>query len=142
LIKPLLLLGFKHVDYYYVHGEGTGNRLILGDHVSTADAVFNISSGNITVGNHTTFGHNCFILTGFHQFVSGKLARFEKSKNRLPEVPSGGYDITIGEGCYIGSGAIILRGVCLGAHTRVAAGAVVTKSFEGGFVAGLPAIQK
>jgi len=138
-IKPLLALGFKHLDYYYVHGLGTGNRLILGSHVSTADTVFNLSCGNITIEDHTTFGHNCFVLTGFHQFAYGKLARFKKDKLSLPEVPIHGHDIHIGKGCYIGSGAIILRGVRLGDHTKVGAGAVVTKSFNGGFLAGFPA---
>jgi len=142
LIKPFVSLGFKHIDYYYVHGEKAGNRLTLGSHVSTADAVFNLTSGNITVGDHTTFGHGCWVLTGFHHFVSGKLARFARNTHDFPEVPGEGHDIHIGHGCYIGTAAIILRGVTLGDHTRVGAGAIVTKSFDGGFVAGSPAVQK
>jgi len=38
--------------------------------------------------------------------------------------------IIIGDNCWIGAGAIILPGVSLGDHIIVAAGSVVTKSFE------------
>jgi acetyltransferase-like isoleucine patch superfamily enzyme len=49
--------------------------------------------------------------------------------------------IVIGNKCWIGANAVILPGVCLGDHTIVAAGAIVTKSFpDGGQVLkGVPA---
>ncbi len=48
--------------------------------------------------------------------------------------------IRIGSNCWIAAGAIITAGVKLGDHTVVAAGSVVTKSFEGNMViAGIPA---
>ena len=51
-----------------------------------------------------------------------------------------GEPIVIGRDCWIGTGAIITAGVQLGDHTVVAAGAVVTKSFEGNcLVGGVPA---
>tara|TARA_B100000242_G_C43046060_1_gene488282 strand:+ start:1118 stop:1663 length:546 start_codon:yes stop_codon:yes gene_type:complete len=39
--------------------------------------------------------------------------------------------ILIGDNCWIGAGSIILPGVNIGQHTIVAAGSIVTKSFEG-----------
>lgn len=49
-------------------------------------------------------------------------------------------DTFIGRRCFIGANAIILPGVKLGDNTIVGAGAVVTKSFEGGVIlAGNPA---
>lgn len=50
-------------------------------------------------------------------------------------------DIILGENCWIGMNAIILRGVILGNNTVVGAGSVVTKSFPEGFciIAGNPA---
>ena len=55
------------------------------------------------------------------------------------EVPESGYDIRICEGSVVYSGAIIVGGVTIGAHSIVAAGAVVTKSFpEQSFIAGVP----
>ena len=49
--------------------------------------------------------------------------------------------IVIGDNCWIGAGAIILPKVKIGAHTVVAAGAVVTKSFDEGnqIIGGNPA---
>lgn len=48
--------------------------------------------------------------------------------------------IQIGDHCWIGTGVIITAGVCLGDHTVVAAGAVVTKSFDGNvLIGGVPA---
>ncbi len=52
-----------------------------------------------------------------------------------------GKDIVLGEKCWIGMNSVILPGVKLGNNTVVAAGAVVTKSFEAGncIIAGVPA---
>lgn len=48
--------------------------------------------------------------------------------------------IIIGNNCWIGAGAIILPGVKLGDHVVVAAGAIVTRSFEcNQLVGGVPA---
>lgn len=61
----------------------------------------------------------------------------------IPPVTSGitqGEPITIGDDCFIGCGAVILRGVTLGRNCIVGANSVVTKSFaEGSVVAGVPA---
>lgn len=52
-----------------------------------------------------------------------------------------GKEIHIGDGCWIGMGAVVLPGVHLGPRTIVAAGAVVTSSFPegGGVIGGVPA---
>jgi len=52
-----------------------------------------------------------------------------------------GGPIKIGKYCWIGANAVILPEVILGDHTIVAAGSVVTKSFEEGncMIAGVPA---
>jgi acetyltransferase-like isoleucine patch superfamily enzyme len=49
--------------------------------------------------------------------------------------------IRIGRYCWLGMNSVILPGVCLGDHTVVAAGAVVTRSFPDGYcvVGGVPA---
>lgn len=135
---PLVALGFKHVEYYYVHGEESGNRLELGNNVSTADAVFNLSSGNIRVNDNTIFSHNVHVLTGFHRFHEGRLAKLQTRAPR--EVPLSGYDITIGSGCFIGSAVVILKGVTIGDNVIIGAGSVVTKDLASNvFAAGVPA---
>ncbi len=138
LSKPFLALGFKHVEYYYVHGEGSGNQLFLGANVSTLDAVFNLASGNIHVGDNTLFSHGVSVLTGFHRFHNGKLAKLQKDSPK--EVPESGYDIKIGSGCFIGANAVILRGVTIGDNVIIGAGSVVTKDIPDNlFAAGVPA---
>ena len=50
---------------------------------------------------------------------------------------------TLGDGCLIGIGAIVLNGVSVGAGALVAAGAVVTKDVPAGaLVMGAPAAVK
>ena len=70
-------------------------------------------------------------LTGIHLFENGRL-----KQPRSSQVPSEGYDIKIGSGCWIATGAIIIGGVTIGDNSIVAAGAVVTQSFPSGVILG------
>jgi acetyltransferase-like isoleucine patch superfamily enzyme len=102
------------------------------------NTLFNVISGNITIGDNTLFTHNCMVLTGTHNFYNGKLA----SLNNPPEleVPNQGRDIVIGSGCFIGSGAIILGNVIIGDNVIIAAGSVVTNDVPSNcFAGGIPA---
>lgn len=85
-------------------------------------------SAKITLGKGVYIAPNVGLITANH---------------RLNDLDSHeqGEDIFIGNGCWIGMGAVVLPGVCLGPGTIVAAGAVVTKSFPQGriVVAGIPA---
>ena len=57
-----------------------------------------------------------------------------------PDTPSKGYDIKIGNGTWIASGAILIGGVEVGSNCIVCSGAVVTKSFpDNSVIAGIPA---
>lgn len=51
--------------------------------------------------------------------------------------------VYIGNHCLLGANSVILPGVCLGPHTIVGAGAIVTKSFPKGYcvIMGNPAKQ-
>ena len=136
LVNIGLRLGFQNIEYSYVHG--CKSRVKLGDNCSTMNTIFNVISGNIVVGNNTLFGHNCMVLTGTHEFYNGRRASL--SDPPVEETPNSGRDITIGEGCFIGSGVIIQGKVNIGDNVIVAAGAVVTKDIPGNcFVAGVPA---
>lgn len=59
------------------------------------------------------------------------------------DIAQDGKPIKIGKYCWIGANAVLLPEVILGDHTIVAAGAVVTHSFEEGncIIAGVPAKQ-
>lgn len=105
-------------------------------HQIPASVYFNTRCGTIHIGKNTVFGEDVKVLTGKHFNV-------EEASNQgveLHHVPEGGRDITIGSGCYIGSGAIIIGPVTIGDFAVIGAGSVVTKNVpEYTFVAGIPA---
>lgn len=84
--------------------------------------------GHISIGKGCYIAQNVGIITANHSFED--LDAHEEGKS-----------VTIGTHCWIGMNAVILPGVILGNNTVVAAGAVVTKSFEEGgvVIAGVPA---
>lgn len=94
----------------------------------TNGTYFQNFSGRIVLGKGVYIAPNVGLITANH---------------RLDDLDSydPGQDIVVGEKCWIGMGAIILPGVCLGPGTIVAAGAVVTSSFTQGnvVIAGVPA---
>ena len=129
-------LGFVNIEYSYVHGDK--NKLKIGKNCSTTNTIFNVNSGNIIIKDNTIFGHNCMLLTGTHQFYNGKRASLSKSHS-VQETPSNGRDILIGQGCFIGSGAIIIGPVTIGDNVIIGAGSVVTRDIESScFSAGIP----
>lgn len=125
---------------------GRSGKLYLGEKVAVSNTLFNVSSGSIYIDDYTIFGQNVMILTGRHNFVSGCRAGLHEVMTGPgwgggeEEVPSEGFDIRIGQGCFIASGAIVIGGVEVGKHSIVASGAVVTRSVpEHSIVAGIPA---
>jgi maltose O-acetyltransferase len=89
------------------------------------------SCGSITIGNNNMFGPGVYITDSNHTLIPGK---------RLADCPMQVGHVTIGDGCWLGAKAVILKDVTLGDRCVVAAGAVVTKSFPAGSViAGVPA---
>lgn len=113
---------------------GPGVRLlVLEQAIVELDDVFINSDSSITcskhikIGKDTAIGCNVEILdSDFHSIVRED---FEKSK-----------PIVIGSHVWIGSRAIILKGVTIGSGSIVACGAVVTRNVpENTLVAGVPA---
>jgi acetyltransferase-like isoleucine patch superfamily enzyme len=115
--------------------------LVFGDrsrlHVhSTADvnnALFNLSSGTVTVGAHAFFGHNVSLLTGTHDIA-------QRGPARMQGVPSSGRDIVIEEGAWLATN-VTVQGPCrIGRDAVVAAGSVVVNDVPAEtVVAGIPA---
>ena len=146
LYRPIVrwLLFFRY-DTYYVMG-GSEKRLSLGRKVGCSNTLFNVGSGDISVGSYTIFGQNVVVNTGIHIFHQGERAGLRSVISGkswgggAEEVPDTGYDVHIGSGCFICSGAIIVGPVRIGDNSIVGAGAVVTKDVSrGSFVAGVPA---
>ena len=98
--------------------------------------VFNTRSGSITIGNNVVFGEDVQLLTGKHMSIE----EAQSSGRPLHSVPESGRDITIGDGAYIGTMAILIGPVTIGEHAVVGAGSVVTHDVPPRtFVAGVPA---
>lgn len=111
----------------YCH-EGEDDRLTVGEHVALEDALINLTCGRVHIGAGTFCGHRVMILTGSHK-LSGDRRMSDQ-----------GRDITIGEGVWLASGCIILGPCRIGDRCVIAAGAVVTKDCDAGWLyAGVPA---
>jgi acetyltransferase-like isoleucine patch superfamily enzyme len=114
---------------------GDRERLHLAPTAAMVNTLFNLSSGEIFVGDYSFTGHNVCLITGTHDYH----ARLE---DRTTGIPVDGRDITIGQGVWIGSNAVILGPCTIGDHAVIAAGAVVTAGSQipaGAIVAGIPA---
>lgn len=85
-------------------------------------------SADIYIGRGSYIGPNVGIITANHD-----LSSLDKHMD--------GRDVVIGPACWIGMNVVILPGVILGERTVIAAGSVVTTSFERGHgvLAGAPA---
>jgi acetyltransferase-like isoleucine patch superfamily enzyme len=87
--------------------------------------------GLIEIGNDNMIGPDVYITDSNHKFGPGL------DPHQLPMDVG---HVKIGNRCWIGAKAVILKNVELGDGCVVAAGAVVTKSFPAGSViAGVPA---
>ena len=101
------------------------------------DCVF-LDLAPIRIGRHTLIGADALILDNdMHYPRSG--ARWGSTLGQ----PEQGQPISIGEGCFIGARATILKGVTIGSGSVVAAGAVVTRDVPPGCLAiGNTAVNK
>jgi acetyltransferase-like isoleucine patch superfamily enzyme len=84
----------------------------------------------VRLGRNVYVGPRAMIVTAKHS-IGGRALR------AAPGAPE---EVQVGDGCWIGAGAIILPGVTVGAGCVIAAGAVVTRDCEpDGLYAGVPA---
>lgn len=97
------------------------------------NALFNLSSGEITVAEYAFFGHAVSVLTGTHD-----ITKFDRE--RQIGVPKSGRDVVIGRGVWVSSNAMVLGPCRIGEHAVVAAASVVTGDVAPyTVVAGIPA---
>lgn len=97
------------------------------------DALFNTSSGEITVGEYAFFGHGVSVLCGTHDPTV-----FDRARQRSG--PGFGCDVQVGRGAWVSSHALLLGPCRVGEHAVVAAGSVVVADVPPfAVVAGVPA---
>ena len=126
-------------------------KFSLGDYsVIESFACINNAVGDVTIGDHTRIGlHNTIIgpvTIGSHVNLAQGITvtalnhNFEDSDKLIDEQGVSTTPVTIGDDIWIGANAVVLPGVTIGAHSVVAAGAVVTKDIPPhSLVAGVPA---
>jgi acetyltransferase-like isoleucine patch superfamily enzyme len=103
---------------YRVHGDPS--RLHIDPTAVVNNALFNVSSGEITVGRHAFFGHDVSVLTGTHD-----IHRF--NRERQTAIQPSGRDVVVHEGAWLASNVLVLGPCEIGAHAVVAAGSLVTR---------------
>lgn len=96
---------------------GGWDRIDLGQNVKLVNALLNVSSGRISIGDHTFCGHNVSLLTGSH-FI-------HHTDDARQAYPSSGRDIVIGRGVWLASNSTVLGPCTIGDNAVVAAGSVV-----------------
>jgi acetyltransferase-like isoleucine patch superfamily enzyme len=112
---------------------GDPERLHIASTAIVNNALFNLSSGEITVGEYAFFGHNVSVLTGTHDFTTF-------GAERQVAVPKSGRDVVIEEGAWVSSNAIVVAPCRIGAHAVVGVGSLVLRDVEPyTIVAGNPA---
>ena len=104
--------------------------VIIGHH--TRIGLHNTVIGPVTIGSHVNLAQGITITALNHNFSDGR--------QRIDQQGITTAQVTIGDDIWIGANAVVLPGVTIGAHSVVAAGAVVTKDVPPhSLVAGVPA---
>ena len=97
----------------------------FGNNVYCNFGVTMVDDTHIYVGDNTMIGPNVTVATAGHPI--------------LPELREKGYQynapVRIGRNCWIGAGAVILPGVCIGDNSVIGAGSVVTGNIPSDVVA-------
>lgn len=102
---------------------GDPARLHISPTAVVNNALFNLSSGDITVADHAFFGHNVSVLTGTHDWT-------KFGAERQVAVEESGRDVVIEEGVWVSSSAIIVGPCRIGAHAVVGVGSLVLRDVE------------
>lgn len=103
-----------------IYAKGKG-RIIIGDNVGISNSAI-VAMDEIRIDDDVFIGGGCRIYD--HDFHSIQYEdRILGYDNKITSSP-----IHIKKGAFIGAGVIILKGVSIGTHSIIGAGAVVTKS--------------
>lgn len=97
---------------------GDPNRVVLGKNVVVNNALFNTTSGTISIEDDVSFGHNVCLLTGTHDIT-------KKAGERMLAYPVEGRNIIIRKGVWLASNVTILGPCEIGENAAVAANSLV-----------------
>ncbi len=119
------------------NGFYTYGHIEVGDDVSIGSgAIFVASESKIIIGNKVMFGPRVTVIGGDHNAAVVGQFMYDVHEKR----PGDDLDVRFEDDVWVGSGAIILKGVRIGRGSIVAAGAVVNKDVPPyTIVGGIPA---
>lgn len=100
------------------HDLGDVEVLTIGSHSLIGKGSAVVAHERVVIGDHVYTGHNVYVTDANHGYedVDTPIGR-----QFAPSRP-----VAIGDGSWIGHGAIVLPGVSIGAHVVIGAGSVVT----------------
>lgn len=114
----------KHV-HVARHCNLMGN-IYVAHHVSIGESCRFVSTiANIYIGDYVVFGPEVTIYSGDHRFDI--IGRYISDITDADKLPNNDCDVVIDSDVWIGTRAIILKGVHIGKGCIIGAGAVVTK---------------
>jgi len=110
--------------------QGSGSvRIGAGTYVGSAFSIHCV--GQISIGRKCLFGNNVSLVDNDHGIAVGR---------PMLDQPLAAAPIVVGDDCWLGEKATVLKGVTIGAGAVVAAGALVRADVPAGaIVAGVPA---
>ncbi len=126
--KPLYQQLFAQVSSAYIEPNffcDYGSNIFLGERFYANHNCVMLDVAKVTIGDNVMLGPNVQIYTTTHPLDPIERAT---GKEFCAEV-------TIGNNCWIGGGAIILPGVSIGDNSVIGAGSVVTKDIPANVVA-------
>ena len=103
-----------------------GSHVHFGSNIYANYNLTLVDDGHIYIGDWVQFGPNVTVATAGHPVLP------ELRKEKFYQFNK---DVHIGEGAWIGAGAIIMPGVTIGKWSVIGAGSVVTKDIPDGVVA-------
>lgn len=102
-----------------------GNNIVIGEGARLVSTI-----ASIKIHDYVVFGPNVTIYTGDHptNIIGKHIIEITDAEKYQGGISSYDKDVIIEAGCWIGAGAIILKGVTVGRGSVIGAGAVVTKN--------------
>ena len=141
--EPLIKNSFAACGKDVRVGQGSSfsgiDNIFVGDHSSCGAGTRILTTrAKVTVGNYVMFDPAVTIVLGDHR--TDVLGKYMKEITDADKRPCDDLDVVIEDDVWVGTGAILLKGVTVGRGAVIAAGALVTRDVPPyAIVGGVPA---